>query len=764
MGNALGVVTALAAIGSSALINASYPLDRKAANWLALAILFWSQVVVGSIFLSELKAIGLPGLAIWHISVLCLAALLWSRSRKHRLSWLYRPKLKRLPSVLRNHAFLVVLTSALAVVLIVMVLPMVFVQSDAAHYHIPRAHYWIQNRTARHFYTDDIRQVERPPNSSFIYMWQILLTDSYAGLNIPQWLAAVWTAIAIGALARWAGHGRSASSFAAVLFLSLPTVTLQMSAPWNDLLSAFPTIAFVYLTLQGCLPGQRGDSQYSQRYIGYAGLAFGLMLGTKFTSLLSLPGLAIILGIALIVRFREMWRPLVILAANCGLGFVAVGSYNYVLNIVDFGKPIVSYEIEGAISAAPLSEAQTHSSMISDLVRHTYQVMDWTIVEEIPGADTLYALNNAAYQEADQMLNLTLESDRQFNIDDFGMRSIDPGETGFGPLGYTLILSAPLAFVGLLISSWRRRSHMHSLMVLSIGLAAFAVLPVVDSWAPTLTRYNVAAFALMAAAIVPFAYSRRTVALVWLVPVVLLALWCTSRIAARSSHFESEGRTLAPWQESVLGTALPVDAHIGVAGRVEFIHILRRFGSYSFKPVLPSEIASGLETGALDAALVLDPDDEFQKYRLPLEHDQSLLMRNPVVALVTNLNNYGATLESGNSSSLLQLLDSGLIRRIGPDLVQFFVPTVAPLTQDQPVIMEISFPVQAPASDMMKLTCNGVGLTGVTADRRLTVHIPLSVIDRSQATQICRLHIRDLEFGQQIPSREIEIRVYRSSQ
>ena len=123
------------------------------------------------------------------------------------------------------------------------------VPGDAAHYHLARAQYWIQNHSPRHFFTDDYRQVEFPPNSSFLSMWQILVTGRYANLNVIQWLAAMLSALAIGGLSEYAGHNAAKSAFAGLTYLTLSSVVLQMATPLDDNLTAWLAVSLVYFVL-----------------------------------------------------------------------------------------------------------------------------------------------------------------------------------------------------------------------------------------------------------------------------------------------------------------------------------------------------------------------------------------------------------------------------------------------------------------------------------------------------------------------------------
>lgn len=197
-----------------------------------------------------------------------------------------------------------------------------------------------------------------------------------------------------------------------------------------------------------------------------------------------------------------------------------------------------------------------------------------------------------------------------------------------------------------------------------------------------------------------------------------------------------------------------------MAGPVEFVHILKRFREYRFRPVPEAEMLAALKSGEYDALLVFDPSDAFHRYRLPLEHDQSLLVENAKEKVVANLANFGAHIELTEDRPVLRLQESGLIRRLGPDLVQIFLPTAGPVERAGPLVVEVVFPVQAPSRGALSLVCAGAPVGITVGGRQFSAELPAAVIDASLPTQLCRLHIRDLQFGARILSSSIELRAY----
>jgi len=760
-----GVAAAVGLLGSSVLLNATLPLSSRYANWLAVSILAYAQIVLASEVLSELRQIGLAGFSIIHLTFLFVSVLVWRRAGRRDLVSLYTYPPGEFVSFIKRNWLLTTFIFILLACLVFISLPTSFTPGDAAKYHLPRAHYWIQNRSARHFYTDDFRQVEFPPNSSFLYMWQILVTGSYGGLHVLQWIAAMLAALGIAAISRTVGHGRAASIFAAALYLSLPGVVMQMSTPLNDLLTAFGGLSFIYFAVEGVRQMSIQGREMGPRSLCYAGIAFGVFIGTKLTALFLLPVLAGVVLVFLLARFRSVSRILALLGLYCVAGFLILGSYNYILNFMDYGQPIVSENgralsfIEWQSKRSP-QELESAQSPLGNVLRYAYQVMDWAVVKPIPGADTLYSINNEAYRYLDRILQLELEGVSEFDLQEFGLRHLRINQVGFGTLGYAGLLASPLVLAALVLRVVRTKGASVSVVLLTLGLGWLVIYSFLTPWTELVIRYFSLGMALLIAGLAPWLYTRKPIGLLWLVPIMCLAIWSTAVTLERVLEYADENRQLQPWQVDVLERSLPAEAHVAVAGQVEFVHFLKEFGGYRFEPVPRDEILDSVLSGDFDAALVIDPDEAFQPYRLPFEHDQTLLLKDPGKVLLSNLASYGVELVPRGNSTILWLRESGLIKRLGPDQVQIFVPTLGPVGLPSPLAMEIGFPVPVPKEESLRLICQGTEVELESSGSMLMGFVPVSAFMPDLPYQHCRLHISDRSFGEQIPSDTIEIRIY----
>lgn len=258
-------------------------------------------------------------------------------------------------------------------------------------------------------------------------------------------------------------------------------------------------------------------------------MAFGLMTGTKHSALVLLPALGAVFVVSLTIRFRDSFRPLGKLALFCTSGFLILGAYNYLLNMVDIGRPIFATGLPNVAPEKPEVQQRPQPRWTRPIsaegLRYLYQTMDWVLVKPIPGADILYAMNTSAYRAVDELLNLELEAAPQFDLGEFGMRRIRTGEMGFGPLGYAMAVASPLVLVIMLALLRRGTRYSTSAILLVLALGSVLVVSYVRSWTPAQVRYLTPAFALLTAALIPHTYSRRPLALLWLLPMAFLALW-----------------------------------------------------------------------------------------------------------------------------------------------------------------------------------------------------------------------------------------------
>jgi hypothetical protein len=315
----LGVLVATALLAAACLRLVS-----------SIAFLLAAYVIAAGelVLITELLSLGRLVRASWYlvaeIVVLAGVLLVWHRTGRPR------PPLPalRLRAAARRHpvvaALALVVLAAFAYELVVgLVTPPN--NGDALKYHLARAAAWLHHGGLERVpgaHTN--RGVEFQPNAEIEMLYTLAFVRSGAAVTLPQLAAKAALLAAIAGMARRIGFSPAAAAFAALLGATLSQIALQAVTAKNDLVVAsFVAAAGYFVLSRGATPE-----------LALAGLAMGLALGTKLTAALALPGLVVL---ALVSLGR---RQLAILATSTLVGFLAVGGYTYVENLVERRGPL----------------------------------------------------------------------------------------------------------------------------------------------------------------------------------------------------------------------------------------------------------------------------------------------------------------------------------------------------------------------------------------------------------------------------------------
>jgi hypothetical protein len=168
--------------------------------------------------------------------------------------------------------------------------------------------------------------------------WTLLapFRDSDAAARWVELPFALASLLAVAAVARRLGLSAGTSAFAALLYTSVRRASPFLAlAAGNDHATAFFTLA----ALDGALAAARSPRPGTA---AYAGIALGLLLGTKYIGVLNAATILGVLAIALLARRRSLpplWSlagPALLLVAT----LAAAGGYTYFRNAVTAGNPL----------------------------------------------------------------------------------------------------------------------------------------------------------------------------------------------------------------------------------------------------------------------------------------------------------------------------------------------------------------------------------------------------------------------------------------
>ena len=494
-GHVLALLCGLAAVGLVSLIVVRrLRLAGVAQALLAAVVLGCAQMVLAIEVLSLIHAIALVPLLATHVVV--AGGLLAVGFRPARLPFgpAFRDLFGDLDVPLRVLAVAVGLGGAVLLALVLVVPPN---NADSMTYHMTRVAVYLQQGSLDAFDTPDLRQTILPPNAELLILWQVVLLRHDHTAGLVQWLAWAGGIVAVLGLARQLGFSRRQSVFAGLAFACLPGIVLQSSSTQNDLTQAFFVLCAFYFAGDGACRDRRSS-------FGFAGIAWGLAVGTKSLAVLFLPGIVAYAGALWWARGKVRWRDAAALALALFLGVVSFGSYTYVQNVRRFGAPTGPAAFSSPVSLPD----RAPRAVWSNLGRLGLSLLDPSGI--VPPTVPTAARLNALYGVVAKGLRETLAIERSLPSHDF--RSIGWQEphamrlhedlTAFGPL-YAL-LGLPV----LLAAAVHRRSAPPVRVLAAAALVYLLAIAALLRWQPFHLRFLVS-LAAVGAPLWAALYARR---------------------------------------------------------------------------------------------------------------------------------------------------------------------------------------------------------------------------------------------------------------
>lgn len=638
-------------VGSSLAAVVALPVAGVPASLLAILVVAVAQIVMLAQVLSELGALSASGFLAGHV-VVAVLAILWFRRARTRSRPLLPDRATAFGFIRRNPILsgACVVVGAIYIANFAATYAMPVYIADAMSYHLARAAFWLELGSARHFYTNDFRMTEFPPNSSFVSAWiMAFFGRGFAWLHVPQWLAGIALGLGVVALSRSFGLQRAPSVTAGLLAMTAPIVVVQTSTAQNDLIASALTVAALVFAVRFVLAP--ADSPDRRGNLVYAGTAFGTALGTKLTALYLVPGVAIALTV---LAFRggdprAVLRRLLPLGGALVAGFVLFASYNVVLNLIGFGHPVISAEARKLLRVN-YTPANTNPAV--NVGRYLYQFLDWPGLAESRD-DVLPRLQRTVQAAVGRHAGIPLfESPADRALEDLGGPNVSAEQSGYGPVGFLfIVLSLPVC-VGLGAAGLiRRDARLLGMAALIASFWLFIILVAwTRPWTPNKARYFIAGLAIAVALTTPVLYRWRAARLLaW--PVLAVSLWVAHhvvkvghgevRAASYAQRLAQPGGTplyyhwggiQAP-QIGVVRSLAGPGARVGVDVKIDIplYALMGGVPEVSFVPMPLSEIRAGIAAGRLAAGLssfdregrIGDPD------AVPLVNDPEVMLIAP---------------------------------------------------------------------------------------------------------------------------------------
>ncbi len=584
------VLNVVLIVACSASLLAVTNIRSRPAYLLGLYVLSYADVVIILEGAGLLSAISASVVFALQLSVTTLSMLVWLRAGKPSLFGPFSGlKFQRLPfarllSAARKSQWLAILTALLiaGVVytytrhaqLILLVPPD---NMDSLTYHLSRVGYWLQYKSFYPWPTPTFGQVGWPMNAELGLLWTILWwgTDQLTGF--VQWATIPAIMIGIYGLTRFLRYSRWQAVVVALLWATLTQVLIQSSTTQNDLVTASFWVGTVYFFSAGL------RTRNSTHFI-LSGIAFGLAMGTKSTSLIAVPGLVIAVAVVILLCHRQKGfkTSLFRWTVACLLGFLFLGSYTYLQDNIVFGNPLGPVSFQKSILGLPAKPLiAAYAQRVRDnLGRFTYQLVDFSPLP-FDLASRINPVKAAFFAPIFQVLGIstqnpeTTEYGAGFDLQ--YVNGLDQDASWFGPLATFLMVA--VVYQG--YRAVRRGDALRFILVLT-PMAFLVVHSAALGWSPFGGRYYntpiAVSFPLMACFLQP-----RTSWRVGLTSVLIfLGLITMSTVELSNSRLQRIGwrnpltdtriapSWLSKFNNRMIAENVPANASIGIDSEAEF--------------------------------------------------------------------------------------------------------------------------------------------------------------------------------------------------
>ncbi len=184
---------------------------------------------------------------------------------------------------------------------------------DSLDYHLVRVEHWIQDQSVAPFAAHFTAQIDYPPLAEYNLAHFHLLVGGDRLDGFVQLFAAVVCVVAVSEITRLLGGTRLVQVGAVVISTTIPSVVLSATSTENNLFLASLCACLLYVLI-----GQPLAPWW--RFAGFAGLAAGLAVTTKGTTVLLIGPTA-----AMLVLWRIVTESGVAVMAKVGRTVVVVG-------------------------------------------------------------------------------------------------------------------------------------------------------------------------------------------------------------------------------------------------------------------------------------------------------------------------------------------------------------------------------------------------------------------------------------------------------
>lgn len=201
--------------------------------------------------------------------------------------------------------------------------------ADAGAYHVLRSLIWVLQHNLNHSEIPDIRDLCLPINSEILYAWVLLFVRKVAFLGFFSFVGYLLAVVSVYNIMGYLHYSTRKRLWVIFILSSFPSVLVQASGTETDIIIAGLVTSAIFMFWYAVK-----NNKITPLYM--SALAYALAIGTKTTSLIAIPSVALLM--ITICYVNKKYKPILGFIAFCALNFLIFSSYNYILNYIDFGN------------------------------------------------------------------------------------------------------------------------------------------------------------------------------------------------------------------------------------------------------------------------------------------------------------------------------------------------------------------------------------------------------------------------------------------
>ncbi len=324
---------------SSYMLASVFEPKKYGIGFVYTLIIAYAQVVFTFEVLSLFSKINVAAVVISNIIIFFTILTYWDKKGRP----LYCPQIKktftRIIKALRRDKFLMALAIGFVFLICLIIcidLIMPVNSYDALCYHLNRAAFWVSQGNLNHFDISDDRNLVMPINSEIMYSWVILFLKNDWALGIFSFLGYIASLVSLYGILSFFKFSERKKLWSVFILSSFASLIAEASSIETDVIIGGLIICSILLYLNAI-------KEKKLSLIFFASLAYALAIGTKTPSLIAFPGFFLLISY---YTFKDMkkegLKPLSAFLIFLFFNFLIFGSYNYILNWLDFGNPMSS--------------------------------------------------------------------------------------------------------------------------------------------------------------------------------------------------------------------------------------------------------------------------------------------------------------------------------------------------------------------------------------------------------------------------------------